>query len=299
MENENTVQAAGIKYSIAMVAIGLILQFLTTAGGGAVIGVAVGIKLQAAGAGMEQIKSTAQQVVQNNLQYLALLGIVIAGVGMIWMGLRKRKEKLKELVLNNKEQINIKLLGILAVVAVNLALFSSEIMSMIMSLSNTPASELENINKLMQGRMGLLIGLLIAPVIEEIVFRGIILDSIATRHSRKMAVAVSAVLFSIYHFNIFQLLPSFLVGLLLGYIYLETKSVIVCICTHFMYNLIPLAFNQFQSTESGVPEIAQMDYVIAVVSVLVLLGGIKLLDNYFQDNLEVVVEKGNVEQENY
>ncbi|WP_169314486.1 CPBP family intramembrane glutamic endopeptidase [Halobacteroides halobius] len=215
------------------------------------------------------------------------------------MGLRRRKDKLKELVLNNKEQINIKLLAILTVVAVSLDLFSSKIMSMIMSLSSTPVSKLENMVKLMQGGLGLLIGALIAPVIEEIVFRGIIVDGIITRYSQKTAIVVSAVLFSIYHFNIFQLLSSFVVGLLLGYIYLETRSVVVCIVTHFIYDLIPLVMNQTQPFRSGVPKIEKMDYIIVVVSRLVLVSGIKLLHNYFQYNSVAFIGGSNGQKENY
>ena len=80
---------------------------------------------------------------------------------------------------------------------------------------------------------------IVAPLTEEPIFRGIILRGLLRRHSPVASVVVSALLFSFIHLNPTQLLPAFLLGLLVGWIYLKTKSLWPCILVHAIYNGMP------------------------------------------------------------
>ena len=81
--------------------------------------------------------------------------------------------------------------------------------------------------------------LLVAPVTEEILFRGIIVRGFEKNYTRRTAVVVSAVLFGLAHLNPWQLLPAAIGGLLLAWVYLETKSLWPCIYAHAFYNGFP------------------------------------------------------------
>jgi membrane protease YdiL (CAAX protease family) len=267
---------------VLIVVLGIIFQFITVVGGGAIFGFVAGIILNFTGAAAEEIQSTVQELIQNNLQYLTLVAVITAGLVMIFIGLKRRKENLKEVIVKNKEEMTIKLLVILAMTVVSLSLFSGQLMNLVMSLLEISTSKFEHLTRMMQGSLGIFMGLVLAPIIEEIVFRGIILAGLADSHSRKKAIVVSAVLFAVYHFNLFQLVPTFLVGLLLGYIYLETRSVLICISTHLIYNLIPVIVTQFKSAGGRVPEMDKMNYIVVIISLIGLLTGIKLLSDYFQ-----------------
>ena len=74
------------------------------------------------------------------------------------------------------------------------------------------------------------------PILEEVLFRGIILDGFLNRYKPGKAIFWSAMLFGLFHMNPWQFIPAFLIGLLLGYIYLKTRSLIPVIFIHIINN---------------------------------------------------------------
>ena len=77
---------------------------------------------------------------------------------------------------------------------------------------------------------------LAAPITEELLFRGLLLRSMAP-FGKKFAIVVSAVLFGLYHGNPIQTPYAFAVGLILGYVALE-YNVIWAMVLHMMNNLL-------------------------------------------------------------
>ena len=81
-------------------------------------------------------------------------------------------------------------------------------------------------------------GAIIGPVCEEIIFRGVILKEFLLRYDYKTAILLSAIIFSIIHMMPVQMISTFFVGIILGYIYYKTKSLwLVCII-HIVNNTI-------------------------------------------------------------
>lgn len=83
-----------------------------------------------------------------------------------------------------------------------------------------------------------LLAVLVAPIAEETFFRGFILGGIGKRFGYGWGVVVSALLFSLAHMQPGALLPIFILGLLLAWLYIKTGSIWPCILTHFAYNSI-------------------------------------------------------------
>jgi uncharacterized protein len=79
---------------------------------------------------------------------------------------------------------------------------------------------------------------LIAPVFEEIIFRGVILDGFLKIYSPKKSIIWSSILFGLIHLNPWQALGAFFIGLFIGWIYYRTQSIIPGILIHFTNNLI-------------------------------------------------------------
>lgn len=77
---------------------------------------------------------------------------------------------------------------------------------------------------------------LLAPVAEELLFRGLILRTLQP-YGRKFAILGSAVLFGLFHGNLLQTPYAFLMGLLLGYVTVE-YSVVWSIWLHVFNNMI-------------------------------------------------------------
>ena len=100
--------------------------------------------------------------------------------------------------------------------------------------------------------LGFFIVVIMAPLTEEPLFRGIILRGLRRQHGTGGSCIVSALLFALIHLNPPQLLPAFLLGLLLAGIQLRTGSLWPCVWLHAVINFVPLgAFGLFPDQLPG------------------------------------------------
>ena len=89
-----------------------------------------------------------------------------------------------------------------------------------------------------QGFWAIITAVLFAPVFEEFIFRGLVLESMLRRHRRLISVIVSSMLFAIVHFQPSVMFSAFVSGLVLGTIYLHTNSIFSTIFLHAINNAI-------------------------------------------------------------
>lgn len=71
--------------------------------------------------------------------------------------------------------------------------------------------------------------------VEELLFRGMVLTNLLP-YGRTTAIIGSALLFGMMHQNAGQLLFATVAGLILGYVYVKTRSIWCCILLHFVNN---------------------------------------------------------------
>ena len=79
---------------------------------------------------------------------------------------------------------------------------------------------------------------ILAPIIEEILMRGYLLNGLSSGYGNMVALFVSSLLFALLHFNMVQTLSALICGIVLGLLYLQTGSIFCCILTHAGYNFI-------------------------------------------------------------
>lgn len=84
--------------------------------------------------------------------------------------------------------------------------------------------------------MMIFLAIIVAPVVEEFVFRGVIYRYLKGRSSARIALIVSSVLFSLIHANLAVFLPLFLLGMLLCRAYEKTQNILVPIAMHACFN---------------------------------------------------------------
>lgn len=78
--------------------------------------------------------------------------------------------------------------------------------------------------------------IVLIPVVEELLFRGILFGSFASSFSYKIAMVLSAAIFALLHLTISW--PSvFLIGILLAWIYWRTDNLAVTMVIHGTINL--------------------------------------------------------------
>lgn len=81
---------------------------------------------------------------------------------------------------------------------------------------------------------------IVAPVTEEPLFRGVILRGLLSRYRPAVAVALSAMLFALIHANPWQLISAFCLGVVFGWFFLRTGSLLLCVLAHAMSNGLSL-----------------------------------------------------------
>lgn len=101
----------------------------------------------------------------------------------------------------------------------------------------------------------LVVTVLLAPVGEELIFRGVIMGYAKRLMPFFVANFLQAVLFGVYHMNLVQGTYAFLMGLLLGYLVKKCDSLLASISVHFIINgsanlLTLLSSGESASTES-------------------------------------------------
>ena len=82
--------------------------------------------------------------------------------------------------------------------------------------------------------------IVVVPIIEEIVFRGLFYKLLRSYFSIVPSMLISSIIFSIVHQNILVSIVLFSLGLILCYSYERNKSIIYPIVIHSLFNLLML-----------------------------------------------------------
>lgn len=110
----------------------------------------------------------------------------------------------------------------------------------------------------------------IAPIFEELFFRGLLLQALR-RYGSVFAIITTSLLFALSHGNIIQGIPVFFFSLILSYSCLKSESLYPSIFMHFVLNASAMLF-------SFIPETSFLTYLISLyVIVLLLLAMFKII----------------------
>jgi len=104
----------------------------------------------------------------------------------------------------------------------------------------------------------ILVMVILAPLIEEYIFRKQIIDR-TRRYGEKLAVFLSALMFGLFHLNLFQFFYAFGVGWLFGYIYLRTGRLRYPVLLHGIVNFMGSVVAPFMLSLVDMEALAQMD----------------------------------------
>lgn len=93
------------------------------------------------------------------------------------------------------------------------------------------------------GLINLFTAVVLAPLVEEYVFRKQLLDR-CSQYGEKTAMVFSALTFGLFHMNLFQFFYAFGMGLIFAYVYLRTRRlrypVLMHMVINFMGSVVPL-----------------------------------------------------------
>ena len=122
---------------------------------------------------------------------------------------------------------------------------------------------------ILKDRWGYFVVGLLAPLVEELVFRGAVLRSLLRWNSNHwLGIAISAFLFAAIHMNPAQMPHAFLIGLLLGWMYYRTDSIVPGVVYHWVNNTVAYVLYNFYPN----PDMTLIDLFGSQRSVWMALG---------------------------
>ena len=203
----------------------------------ATVGTSIVVAIIAAiSGGAESLAETMSSGPMSVLSYALSMGLTIVGV-LIYRKLRRGTGRMFHFSLRGFNPMLI-LWGFVMV------LLTGVVIEPVLELF--PDAFLKMIDKMgMNGGWSILMLVGLAPVMEEVLFRGILLESVRSKHSAGRAIVVSALMFGVIHFIPQQVVNAFAIGLILGYIYVRTESLWPVIVIHALNNAMAYVIMQW------------------------------------------------------
>jgi membrane protease YdiL (CAAX protease family) len=121
---------------------------------------------------------------------------------------------------------------------------------------------------------------LVAPIVEETLFRGIIMYGLMRNYKSWYAILLSGILFSLFHLNPWQMTYTFFLGLLLGWLMVRTKSLPLTILVHSINNLIVLfsiSFPEMYAKNIFFRQPEALKYTLSIIAVFITVALITFL----------------------
>ncbi len=191
------------------------------------------------------------------LSYALSMGLTIVGV-LIYKKLRRGEGRAFRLSLRGFNPMLI-LWGFV------LVLITGIVIEPVLNLF--PESFLKLVDQMgAKGGWSILMLVILAPVMEEMLFRGILLEAVRSKYSSGRAIVVSALMFGVIHFIPQQVVNAFVIGLILGYIYVRTDSLWPVIIIHALNNAMAYVIMQWSDDANlTVRSLIENDTIYAVV----------------------------------
>jgi membrane protease YdiL (CAAX protease family) len=120
---------------------------------------------------------------------------------------------------------------------------------------------------------------ILGPMVEELVFRGVILKKSIDVMPFIAANILQSLLFGIAHGNMLQGLYTFLLGLFLGYIYIKTKTIIAPMGVHMAFNLSSIILEYLKLDWDKILYFPVVGVIIFLASIAFMILCTKILIN--------------------
>lgn len=210
----------------------------------------------------------------NSLYFTTILNVILIPVLSIGVYRDEKRRKAETGIIyippTLKQYALVGVLGMCAAVSVN----------MIISLSGLAyfSPEYQKVSQIIYSGsiwLELVAAVIAAPVVEELLFRGLIYKRLLVWVSPKVGMIISAAIFGLFHGNLVQFVYAFIIGYLLAYMYEKCKTIWVPILFHVCANLIAVLLTEY------IPE--QFINIVTVLAALVVTAiGSVVLIKYFR-----------------
>lgn len=188
-------------------------------------------------------------------------------LGIIWLVAKCRKQKLRDKIWIKK--INTKIVGLSVLIGIGVYAFNIGVVEILgnielFRLSYAALQDVSSIIKEMPFAIGIMIVGIIAPFIEEVLFRGIIFQALKKNFDIAISIVVQGLIFGLVHMNGIQVVYATLIGIVCGYVVYRTGSIWSGVIIHIVNNCISCLCTYMNMGENGV--------FYSVILILMILG---------------------------
>ncbi len=139
-----------------------------------------------------------------------------------------------------------------------------------------------------------------APILEELIFRGIILEGLLKRYSPIRSILISSFLFGLVHLNPWQFVTGLILGVFSGWVYFKTRSLSFSIIIHAAANLSGFLMRYIIDIDSSMDKTLIESYGGLTNLILAIVGSIIIVSVciYFliKEFNKKKIEKANAQQ---
>jgi len=176
---------------------------------------------------------------------IAVLNLIAIGV-ILMQSLKKTNAPFKDVFPLKPIQMLLLLPMVFTIIGVDILL--SEMDNLFRTLLPVPKWIADFLSNLARGQTSLwgsiAILVVVAPLTEELLFRGLILRGFLSRYTVRKAILASAILFGLFHLNPWQLLGAIILGVLFAWWFMQTGSLLPCLFGHAFSNAMLLIFTR-------------------------------------------------------
>lgn len=178
---------------------------------------------------------------------LALVYVVVLAV--VWVAARRRG-------VDFASSVGLRRVGIVEVLAAGIAMaVAGRLLAGLWALLlaafdiSLPGADLDPTAAFGEGpvavAMIVLVGVVLAPFVEEVVFRGVLMPAFARRGGMTLGVIASSAAFAIVHFSAYAMPPIFGLALVLCAGFIRSRSLWVAVVAHAMFNAVGIGLLYF------------------------------------------------------
>ena len=209
----------------------------------------------------------------NFLSKYSILIMLIMLIIFVPILLKKYQIYKKTNILTYKNKISTILLGTSLAIILNIIIFRINYIINITDRYNNLNNKRLLVNILSSGILG--------PIIEELIFRGIVYNRLKEITSIKASMIISTIIFALFHFELSQIFYAFLMGFLFVNIYEFYGNLKASIIAHMSANIVITLFIYNIINFSVINQL-----IIYIISFVIFIISLKRV-NYFKKNTKI------------
>lgn len=233
-------------------------------------GVIYSIKALSQGMSQLELAESVQVAIMDNLDIVTVIGAILSVVFIFLICLIRKKKFVIEFKVNKFELSHLKYIILMGCFAFTLSIG----LVSLFSLDKLDQNATETLSELVNNGSFFITLLnvgIIVPICEEVLFRGYIFRKLYTTIGIKTSIVLQALIFSLYHMNLVQALPTFILGLLAGIVVYYTNSLWGAVIIHAVNNSISVILSHVLPSESELTMIVSGLLILIASSLLILI----------------------------